>query len=159
MNQVESVGGFSRARKTWPVKSAFATSLTGMTLRMVQNSTTSTTPERRKIESLVNETRVSETGLCRKHRLSPYQSIMTGNETGRPVHSHSLRTAIGRKRIVYATYAQTWVFYMAAWRGPDHILGAGSSVWQFGVRASQHVDVLSNLIHPSRAAGSAHANR
>lgn len=66
MNQVVSVGDFSSVRKSLPVKSAVATSLVGMTLRIVQNNTTLTTPPRRKIESLVDKMGVSETNTRKK---------------------------------------------------------------------------------------------
>jgi hypothetical protein len=103
MHQVLSVGDFSCGRKTLPVKSAVVTSLIGMTLRIVQNNTTLTTPARRKIESLVDGTRLSETVFDRTIDTTAYQNIVTANETGWPTHSHNRRTAIGRKRIVYAT--------------------------------------------------------
>jgi len=63
MHQVVPPDDFSCVRKILPVKSAAVTSLTGMTLRIVQNNTTLTAPFKRKIQSLVDETMVSETIL------------------------------------------------------------------------------------------------
>ena len=83
MHQVVSVDDSSWVRKTLPVKSAVVTSLIGMTLRIVQNSATFTTPPKRKIESLVDETEgkrnSNPTGNI---DISAYQNIVTANETG-----------------------------------------------------------------------------
>ena len=63
MHQVVSADDLSCAWKILPVKSAVATSLTGMTLRIVQNNKTLMAPLKRKMESLVDQPRVSETAL------------------------------------------------------------------------------------------------
>ena len=55
MHQVVSVDDFSCGRKALPVTIATAVCLIGMTLRIVQNSTTLTTPDKRKIESLMKQ--------------------------------------------------------------------------------------------------------
>ena len=82
IHHVLSVGDFSCGRKTLPVKSAVVTSLIGMTLRIVQNNTTLTTPARRKIESLVDETRLRETIFKRKYRQSCLPEHRDGKRNG-----------------------------------------------------------------------------